>query len=70
MNTPTFDTYSDWHQAITERCGLTLDRTYCESRIEALGDESDHATRAFLEAYGRAYRDQVVAWFQQALRAS
>jgi len=51
MNTPTFDTYSDWHQAITERCGLTLDRAYCESRIEALSDESDHATRAFLEAY-------------------
>ena len=67
MNAPVFTTFSDWHHAITERCGLTLDRDYCEARIAALQNEADPATRSFLDAYGPAYRDQVVAWFRQAL---
>lgn len=67
MNLPTFEHYADWHDAITRRCGLKLDRAYCESRIEALADPSIPSTRAFLDAYGPAYRDRIVLWFRRAL---
>jgi len=66
MNTA-FRSYTEWHTAITGPCGLTLDRAYCEKRIAALQDEKSPGTKSFLETYGPDYRDQVVAWFRQAL---
>lgn len=61
-----FKTYHDWREAITVRCGLTLDRPYCEKRIAALADPSIPSTRSFLKSYGSAYRDQIVQWFTRA----
>jgi len=62
-----FTNYNEWRTTMIERAGLTLDRDYCEERIAALQDESIPQTRSFLDAYGPNYRDQVLAWFQQAL---
>lgn len=63
----TFVTYHEWRVAITGPCGLTLDRAYCEQRIDALQDPKAHGTQPFIEAYGTEYRDQVIEWFRQAL---
>ncbi len=67
MNTAAFQSYHEWHAAITGPCGITLDHDYCEQRIAALHDKKAPGTMAFLDAYGSEYRDQVVAWFRQAL---
>ncbi len=62
-----FASYDEWHSAITGRCGLTLSKEYCEERIAALTDEKAPGTKPFIETYGADYRDQVIAWFRQAL---
>ena len=61
-----FDNYHDWRSAITGPCGLTLSRSYCRERITALSDSKIPSTKAFLEAYGKNYSDQVSLWFKQA----
>jgi hypothetical protein len=63
-----FTHYEEWRRAITEVCGMDLTRDYCETRIAALGDESDPATQAFLTSYGAGYRDTVQEWFRRAER--
>ena len=68
--TTAFQSYTQWHAAITGPCGITLTRDYCEKRIAALQDEKAPGTKPFLETYGPAYRDQVIQWFQQALTQS
>jgi hypothetical protein len=62
-----FNSYHEWHSAITGPCGLTLTKGYCEERIAALMDESAPSTKPFIDTYGSDYRDQVVIWFRQAL---
>jgi hypothetical protein len=61
-----FETYEEWHEAITERCGLTLTKTYCEERIRALSDPKDLSTRSFVELYGEGYLQKVISWFRRA----
>jgi len=61
-----FSTYEQWHGAITDKCGITLSRDYCERRISALEDLSDPSTKSFIELYGEVYRDKVIAWFRRA----
>jgi hypothetical protein len=61
-----FETYEEWHDAITRRCGLTLTKTYCEERIRALSDPKDPSTCDFVERYGEGYRRKVVSWFERA----
>lgn len=63
-----FESYNEWHEAITGRCGLSLTSAYCSERIHALRDARDEATKAFLKHYGTAYRDRVVSWFERALQ--
>ena len=52
---------------MTENAKLTLDESYCKKRIEALSDDEDPSTSAFLKAYGAPHRDQVLSWFEQTL---
>lgn len=61
-----FTTYQDWKAAITGPCGLTLDQSYCKTRIAALQDPSIKSTKAFIDTYGTAYRDQIVGFFKRA----
>lgn len=65
-----FNTYQDWHAAITGPCGLTLSKDYCEGRIRALNNPSEPSTKSFIDAYGIPYRDLVVTWFEQAAHHS
>ncbi len=65
--TTAFQSFTQWRDAITGPCGLTLTREYCEQRIAALQDPRAPGTKPFLETYGPEYRDQVVDWFRQAL---
>ena len=67
---PLYESYAHWRDALTEKTKLTLDAAYCRARVEALSDEGDPSTRALLEAYGTAHRDQILRWFEQALAES
>lgn len=62
-----FETYEEWHEAITQRCGIVLTKDYCQERLRALGDLQDPATKAFHAFYGEAYLNQVVSWFRRAV---
>lgn len=61
-----FETYEEWHEAITQRSGLTLTKTYCEERIRALSDPKDASTRDFVRLYGEGYLRKVISWFERA----
>lgn len=62
----TFTTFQEWRSAITGPCGLTLTKDYCKSRVRALNNLAEPATKSFTEAYGATYRDLVISWFEQA----
>jgi len=61
-----FESYEEWHDAITRRCGITLTKTYCTERIRALSDPKDPSTRDFVRLYGEAYLRKVISWFERA----
>ena len=61
-----FSDFSEWHKAITLRCGLTLSRDYCTERIATLRDDTVPTTRNFIKDYGENYRTLVISWFEQA----
>jgi len=61
-----FASYDEWHDAITNKCGIDLTPVYCAQRVLALQDTRDASTSQFLEFYGSAYRDKVVGWFKRA----
>lgn len=61
-----FAIYEEWHRAITGRCGITLTRSYCAERVEALRDSDVPATRQFIDLYGDRYRQRVIGWFERA----
>lgn len=63
-----FQSFAEWHQAITERCNINLTPEYARSRIAALQDPLDKSTRDFTSKYGEAYLQQVIQWFEQAER--
>lgn len=59
-----FETYEEWREAITGRCGLTLTKNYCEERIRALSDPEDASTRDFVRLYGESYLRSAISWFR------
>ncbi len=61
-----FASYHEWHDAITNRCGINLTPEYCTERIRALQNPRDASTSQFLQVYGSAYRDRVIGWFKRA----
>ena len=64
-NQPT--TYAEWRRRLEEAAGLPLTQEFIRERIAALRDTADPMTRRFIETYGDSHRQQVIAWFQQAL---
>ena len=64
---PTYENYQHWRSAMTNEAGLTLSADYCKERIEALGNDKDASTRAFVDAYGEDHRRQIIQWFEKAL---
>ncbi len=63
-----FNSYPEWRDALTVRCGIRLTPEYSRERIAALENNSDRHTTEFVKCYGEAYRKQVIAWFKQAER--
>ncbi|MEO1035851.1 MAG: hypothetical protein AAFX44_09860 [Pseudomonadota bacterium] len=63
-----FQSYAEWRQALTERCGINLTPDYARSRISALQDPKNPSTKEFTATYGQAYLQQVIQWFEQAER--
>ena len=47
-----FQSYSEWHKAITERCKIDLTPEYVRSRISALQNPKDKSTQEFKLKYG------------------
>ena len=63
-----FQSYSEWHKAITERCKIDLTPEYVRSRISVLQNSKDKSTQEFRLKYGETYLQQVIEWFKQADR--
>ncbi|MCC5844423.1 MAG: hypothetical protein JJU05_09245 [Verrucomicrobia bacterium] len=63
-----FRTYTEWRQALTERCGISLTSAYARGRIQALRDTKDPTTAEFTRKYGEAYLQQVIRWFEQSAK--
>lgn len=63
-----FRTYEEWRQALTERCKIDLTPDYARTRLTALRNPANPATRDFTAKYGEAYLQQVIKWFEQAKR--
>jgi len=61
-----FQSFSEWRQAITERCNINLTPEYAQSRIEALQNSQDRTTKEFKSKYGEDYLNQVIKWFELA----
>ena len=64
MNLP--QNFTEWRHCIEVKCGINLTASFIYQRIEALTDLSTTATKEFAALYGDTYRQQVVAWYQQA----
>ncbi len=61
-----FINYDEWRDAMDNRCKIPLTPEYCAERIQALQDPGDPSTKQFVNLYGAAYRDNVIAWFKKA----
>lgn len=62
-----FQSFNEWHHAITVRCNINLTPDYARTRIAALQDPQDKTTQEFIAKYGQAYTQQVIKWFEQTL---
>lgn len=68
MVNPFAQNYAEWRQLITVQAGLPLTRSFVEERLRELADALHPRTREFRERYGDAYTQQIIGWFEQALR--
>lgn len=59
-----FQTYTEWRDALTQRCNIKLTADYARSRIAALSDANDPHTQEFAAKYGEDYLKQVIEWFE------
>lgn len=60
--------YDQWRQLITGPCGIPLTQSFVETRLEDLRDSTRPHTQQFREKYGQEYLEQVIGWFETALR--
>lgn len=58
--------YPSWRYCIEVKCGLPLTPEYLAERLTVLTDPGQEETQRFIQTYGKAYWEQVLAWFQQA----
>lgn len=61
-------TYAEWKHCITVQCGIPLTNAFVGQRLAALRNDTDHATRRFVEVWGEAHRRAVIGWFEEAGR--
>ncbi|KLJ00764.1 hypothetical protein [Luteimonas sp. FCS-9] len=66
MSSPVPRDFSEWRRCIEIDCGLALTPDFIDARLRALRDPRDFHTQRFDDVWGRAHREQVIAWFEQA----
>jgi hypothetical protein len=59
-------TYEDWRHCIEVACCLTLTPEFVATRIAELSDVRHQRTQRFVETWGEAHRQQVLAWLHEA----
>ncbi len=59
-------TFYEWHQCITEKCGIQLTREYVQQRLKVLEDSTNPETIVFKEFYGAEHLYMVTSWFKEA----
>lgn len=62
------ENYEDWKQCITVDCDIPVTKAFVARRLKELDDPRLHTTRRFVEVWGEAHRQQVIAWFERAER--
>lgn len=60
------ETYQQWRDCITIRCGIPLTDDFIRSRLIELRNEQHPKTAEFAKMFGREYLHQVIEWFEQA----
>jgi len=58
--------YAQWRHCIEVDCGLDLTPDYIRERRMELANLANFRTRQFVDCYGEAHRQRVLAWFGQA----
>lgn len=61
-------TYSEWKDCIVNDCGMLLTAAYINKRIAELKDASNSTTIQFKKLYGWQHTENVIQWFEQALK--
>ena len=61
------DLYShkEWHDCITEKCGIQLTLEYIQQRLKVLENISHPETLKFKELYGDEHLQMVISWFRK-----
>ncbi|PKV10756.1 hypothetical protein [Xanthomonas prunicola] len=62
------DSYTAWRHCIEVDCAQPLTAPFIVQRLASLRDPGDHHTQQFLRRWGQAHQQQVIGWFEQALR--
>lgn len=62
------ESYLAWRHCIEFICKQPLSKVYVRERIIELESINAFKTRQFVEFYGDAHRQKVIAWFNQAER--
>jgi hypothetical protein len=68
ITTRTRPVFWEWRDCIIVRGRIPLTKTYIESRLKELRDTKDSRSKLLVEKYGPAHHQQIIAWFEQALR--
>lgn len=63
-----FQSFSEWREARSGRCGMRLTPEYARQRIAALRNPAEHSVAEFVKDYGGAYLPQLISWFEPAAR--
>lgn len=58
-------TFYEWHQCITIKCGIQLTPTYIKQRLQVLGDDTHPETSRFKQLYGEKQLKLTVSWFKE-----
>ena len=69
MTTPVIPTtYEQWKHCITVECGIPLDKSFIDTRIQSLTNRQHEASRQFIRLYGESHYQNVLGWMKQAQR--
>ncbi len=57
-------TFDQWKTCIENDCGISLTKTFAESRLLVYTNAQNPETKKFVKLYGQNHLDNVIAWFQ------